>query len=119
MPGEGNINWDTIEGAKSLMGDKFTIMIEYFLEDTATYIDAINNGLNSNDIEQVKVSAHTIKSSALQIGADKVSEIAKDMEVISIAILENSDSDLSKLNSLCENLKDAFSKAEPELKKLL
>ena len=70
------INHEYLAEARSVMKDKFPTMIEYFLEDSATYINSIKDGLAANDAAQIAAPAHTIKSSAGQLGAEKISEIA-------------------------------------------
>ena len=113
------INLASVEEARSIMQDKFPLMIEYFLEDTSTYMNSINEGLAANDAEKVQSPAHTIKSSAAQIGADKVSNLAKQIEHMAKEILNGDSQNFEEISSLFEKLKEAFAEAEPELKKLM
>lgn len=113
------INRKSVANVKAIMKDRFPIMVEYFLEDTGVYIKRIDEGISANDAEMVKSPAHTIKSSAGQIGAEKVSEIAKQIEEIAINMLEGGEGDFKQLHSLFNELKAAFNEAEPELKKLI
>lgn len=113
------INMASVDEAKSVMKDKFPMMIEYFLEDAAMYINSIDEGLKAKDADKVKSPAHTIKSSANQLGADKVSDISKQMENMAKDMLDGGAGDFDQLNALFEELKAAFAEAEPELKKLM
>lgn len=111
------INQAAMEETKSIMQDKFPMMVEYFLEDAKMYVSSIDEGIKSNDVKQVVSPAHTIKSSAFQVGAQKVSEIAKEIEEVASEMLEKDEYDLEKLNELYNQLDSALSEAEPELKK--
>ncbi len=113
------INLSSVEDARTIMQDKFPLMIEYFLEDAATYINSIDEGLAANDAEKVQAPAHTIKSSAAQIGADKVSDLAKQIECMAKDIMNSNSQDFQEISSLCKKLKEAFAETEPELKKLM
>jgi HPt (histidine-containing phosphotransfer) domain-containing protein len=113
-----SINWESVEEIKSMMNDKFAMMVQFFLEDTVGYLDTINTGLAADDASQVVSPAHTIKSSAKQLGADKLSEFAKKMENLSREISEGEGGDMAELKSLAAQLQDAFNEIEPEFKKL-
>lgn len=117
----GILNQESIDEVKSIMKDKFPMMIEYFIEDSHGYIASINEGIEANDLKKIKSSAHTIKSSSNQLGAEKMSGIAKEIEYLSNSMIEGSqsDGDLEKLKALFVDLKDSFSEAEPELKSLI
>ena len=109
----------SVEEARSVMQDKFPLMVEYFLEDAATYISSIDEGLAANEAEKVQSTAHTIKSSANQLGADKMSDAAKQIEYLARDIMAGNSNDFEELSNLCEKLKEAFNEATPELKKLM
>jgi len=113
------INNDTIEEVRSVMKDKLPMMVEYYLEDSAVYISSIGEGLASNDVEKIKPAAHTLKSSSAQLGAERVSEIAKEIEHDANNMIENGGSDFSQIKQLFEGLKAAFAEAEPEFKKII
>jgi HPt (histidine-containing phosphotransfer) domain-containing protein len=111
------INLSSVDDAKSIMKDKFPIMIKYFLEDAVNYISSIEDGLKISDHESIEFNAHTIKSSANQLGAEKMSEIARQMERLAKEIKSGS-GDFQQLNTLFDELKNSFAQVEQELKKL-
>ena len=113
------LNHKAAAEAKSIMKDKFPMMIEYFLEDAAMYMNCIDEGLAANDAEKVKSPAHTIKSSASQLGAEKMSEAAKKIEHMAGNISNGDAGDFEQLKKLFDELKAAFDEAQPELKKLI
>jgi HPt (histidine-containing phosphotransfer) domain-containing protein len=66
--------------ARAMMKAKFPTMVQYFLEDAATYIADIRAGIDEKSVEKIISPAHTMKSSSRQMGAMRLSDIAKDIE---------------------------------------
>ena len=113
------LNAKTVEESQATMKDKFPTMVQYFIEDTTTYINNIQEGLAEKSASKVKSPAHTIKSSAKLFGASKISELAEKIEHLACDIEEGKETDLEKVTPVFEELKKAYSEAEPELKSLL
>jgi len=113
------VNRHAINEAKETMQDKFPIMVKYFLEDSAAYIEGIKNGIDEDDMEKVKHNSHTLKSSSRQLGADGIADAAMKIESISIKIIEGEAKDDSLLKNLLQEVSDAFILVEPEYKKML
>jgi len=80
MVNEPVLDMSVVEEAKAMMKNKFPTMIEYFLEDSATYIAAIRDGIVTKNAEQIVSPAHTLKSSSRQMGAMVMSALAKQVE---------------------------------------
>lgn len=110
------IDEDIITESKSLMGDKFSMVIEYFIEDTVGYISEIENAIKENDTSKAIAPAHTIKSSAKQLGVLRVFELAKNIE--EFCRNNNNSSNISELEKFYTELKKEASIAEKELKKI-
>lgn len=108
-----------VNETRELMKDKFPMMVQYFIEDTETYINNINDGIADADAKQVKVAAHTIKSSAASLGAMKLSELAKKTEFKAREMMETADANFTEVNNMRDELKIAFHEAEAEFEKLL
>lgn len=66
-----------VQEAKDTMKTKFPLMVEYFLEDSQIYVNDIKSG------KTVTEAAHTLKSSSRQMGAVKLSNIAREIEEVS------------------------------------
>jgi len=113
------IDLSIVEETKSVMKDKFPMMVEFFLEDGEEYINAIKKAMEAKDASQVVSPSHTIKSSAKQLGAIKLSEYAKKAEELSRSISEEKNGDISELQSICDSLYQSFDEVVPELKKQL
>ena len=111
------INIQALDTARNLLGDRFSIIIKYFLEDTEMYSSEIAKGLKEKNIRIISSSAHTIKSSAKQLGIDRVSEVAKQIEGLSQEIIDTNNQNWEGLEELYHKLKDELEKAIPELSK--
>ena len=94
------INQEAALEAKATMKDKFPRMVEYFLEDSVMYMKGIEEGLAANDAEKIKSPAHTVKSSAHQLGAEKMSEIAKQIEHMAKDMIDGGAGDFVQLKAL-------------------
>ncbi len=112
------INMHTVAEAKSLMNDRFPMMVKYFLEDTQMYLKEIEKGVREKNVEMAISPAHTIKSSAKQLGAEKVSSVAKSIEELCRNISENGSSGLGEFETLYNQLKKEVDIVTPELRKL-
>lgn len=111
------INIDTINTTKDLMGDRLSTMIKYFLEDTQMYMEEIARGITEKNPQIALISSHTIKSSAKQLGADRVSEVAKQIESLCRELDKDIDQGYLKLEKLYNELKNEIADATPELNK--
>jgi HPt (histidine-containing phosphotransfer) domain-containing protein len=112
------INMKTIAEAKALMNDRFPMMVKYFLEDMQIYLEEIEKGVQTKNVEMAISPAHTIKSSAKQLGVDRVSVIAKDIEELCRNLVDNRGEGFAKFEALYRQLKKEVDIATPELNKL-
>jgi HPt (histidine-containing phosphotransfer) domain-containing protein len=112
------INEKIVEDAKDLMSERFPIMVQYFLEDTQMYLEQVEEGVKEKNAEIAISPAHTIKSSAKQLGVERVSDTAKSIEKLCREMIESNDSDFSQFEKLCIQLKKEINEAIPELNKL-
>jgi PAS domain S-box-containing protein len=60
--------------------DLFEEIIRLFLEHTPEHIEGIESSLHKKDAGELQMQAHTLKGSAMAIGAVALSQVAKDME---------------------------------------
>ena len=112
------LNEKIIEESKSLMGENFIIMMQYFLEDVSADIHNIKDGISEQDSKKIRTSAHTIKSSSKLVGAENMSEVAVKIEQMAIDISNGKITDFTNIASLFSQLQQAFTDVEPELKAL-
>ena len=57
------------------------MLFEAFLENAYEMLDSLENAIAKNDMEGVFRSAHSIKGSAANLIFDKLSELAKEIEL--------------------------------------
>ena len=112
------INMKIVQEAKLLMNDRFPMMVKYFLEDTQMYLEEIAKAVQEKNIEMAISPAHTIKSSAKQLGAERVSSVAKSIEELCRNISENRAPGFEELETLYNQLKKEVDIAAPELNKI-
>jgi HPt (histidine-containing phosphotransfer) domain-containing protein len=74
------IDMNIYNEAREMMKDKFPTLVGYFLEDAAEYISAIKSGVAGENVQHILTASHTLKSSARQIGAAKLSLYAAQIE---------------------------------------
>jgi HPt (histidine-containing phosphotransfer) domain-containing protein len=106
---------EMFEEARSLMKDRFSEIVDGYLEDAVMYIDKIEEGFNSNDSHVIVQYAHPLKSSSAGLGVTSVSLIAKDLEYEAKKINDN-ESSVDHLRPLLDLIKDAFQRSETKLK---
>lgn len=75
------LNLSSLNEAKDLLGEKFPTITGFFFEDSAEYIATILTGFANGDAQAMVLPAHSLKSSAKQMGADKLSHLAREIEL--------------------------------------
>jgi len=113
------LDLEALGEVKAAMRDKFTAMVDYYLEDSASYITQIDAALADGAIDKAISPAHTLKSSSKQLGVMQVSEFARQLEEQARSRIEGNGSGGQDIASLFNRLREAFEFAEPQLKKLL
>ncbi|CBN55882.1 MULTISPECIES: response regulator [Kamptonema] len=63
-------------------------LINIFLGDAPRYLDSIKVAIAAGDAGNLKVAAHTLKSSSANLGAMVLSELCKDLEYMARAVSE-------------------------------
>lgn len=112
------LNMAAIHEAKETMKSKFPTMIEYFMEDTEMYINSIKDGMIASNAEEIIVPAHTLKSSSRQMGAAKMSDIAKEIEMLARAQAEKNNTDVASFGTIISRLESAFAETQEALKQI-
>lgn len=88
-------------GGDKLLGQ----MIRLFLENAPGRMAQIRAGIDGGDVKESEKGAHSLKSSAANVGAMKVRAIAADMERAA------ADGDKAQVTTLLPSLESAFSQA--------
>lgn len=113
------LNQQAIESSRAILKDKFPQMVKFFIDDMVAYMLAIKEGIIQKQPEKIKTPAHTIKSSAQLVGAERISNIAKKIEHKSIELISTGEIETKDIAPIFEELKAAYIAAESELKALL
>ena len=80
-----------------------------FLENGPTRVDQIREAMDGEDLEVPERGAHSLKSSAANVGAQILQSVASELE------LAASGGDLQRVRDLIPNLEQAFAQAAGEL----
>jgi len=88
-------------------------MIGLFLTHAVERLDQIREGLSTGTAEKAETGAHTLKSSAGNVGAQRVQQLAQDAESLAEA------GKLDELQGLLPSLEDEFDAACEALKSVL
>lgn len=99
------INTNVFDTLKALMGDMTGELVAIFIEDSYKLLDEIKLGVENKNIDQLGKAAHTLKSSAKNMGADRLADycllIEKKIERREV------DSDLSQVySSACTEMSE-------------
>lgn len=105
------IDPDALARLKEWGGDKLAgQMVRLFLKNSGTRMDQIRTGVGEGSPEEVERGAHSLKSSAANIGAEDLRTISTQIES---AALEE---DVDRLDTLLPELESAYGSAMAELK---
>jgi HPt (histidine-containing phosphotransfer) domain-containing protein len=75
------IDPQALERLREWGGDKLAVqMVRLFLKNSGTRMDQIRVGVDGSDLEEAERGAHSLKSSAANIGAELLRTLATRME---------------------------------------
>ncbi len=105
---------DQIRSLDESGGDELInkIMCAY-LESADNYIHKLEDAMMNEDTDSISRLAHTLKSSSANIGAEKLSEIFKQIEVYGRA------GELANVKALQKNLLQHYQQVLAEIRKIL
>jgi len=76
------IDFTKLEEMKNIMGEVFIQLIPAYLDQSDELIAEIPDLLGNGDLNTLQRYAHSMKSSSLNVGAENLSEIARELEDI-------------------------------------
>jgi two-component system sensor histidine kinase/response regulator len=107
------IDPQALERLREWGGDKLAgQMVRLFLKNSGTRMDQIRTGAGESDLEEAERGAHSLKSSAANIGAEALRTLVTRME--SAALDGNPD----EAKSLLPEIETAYADAMNELKRI-
>ena len=102
------INIHVFENAKRVMNDSFAVILEYFIEDAEMYFAEMSEFIEENDVEKIMSHTRSIRTYANQFGAEDVSDIANNIELLCLSAAKEETLDLEEVKNLCLQLNEAF-----------
>lgn len=110
MTDDASIDPDALDRLREWGGEKLlSQMVRLFLENSVTRMDQIRGGAESGDLTEAEQGAHSLKSSAANVGAQEVRTLAAEMEGLASA------GDLEGLKGLVPRLNEAYASARARL----
>ena len=107
------IDPQALERLREWGGDKLAgQMVRLFLKNSGTRMDQIRSGVTDGDLEEAERGAHSLKSSAANIGAESLRTLATRIES---AALEGNE---HEAKDLLPELEAAYADAMGELEKI-
>ncbi len=95
-------------------GDKLVgQMVRLFLENSGARMDQIRAGATGEGVDSAERGSHSLKSSAANVGAQVVRELAGEIESAATS------GDMDTIRSIMPGLEDAYSQAIAELETII
>jgi HPt (histidine-containing phosphotransfer) domain-containing protein len=91
----------------------FQELIYAYLDDSPKLIQGLVNALNTQDKEEMKINAHTLKSSSSSLGAMKLAELSKELECCTIV------GDMEKPSILIPQILSEYKEVEKLMRQIL
>lgn len=88
------INMKTFDMLKDLMEEEFVDLLNLYIKDAPILFAQIRDSCSKADLEVLLRAAHTLRGSSLNLGAEKLAEVAMNIET---AAAKGSLSDAEKL----------------------
>jgi histidine phosphotransfer protein HptB len=107
------IDITTFEELKQMSGADFIgELIDTYLEDAPQLIKDMKSSLKTNDSEVFRRAAHSLKSNSATFGANRLSGLAKELEIL------GRENKLNEIGGRLETLEEAYGVVAKELKGL-
>jgi len=107
------IDQTTFEELKQMSGEDFiNELIDTFLEDAPNMIAEMKSALEIGDVDTFRRAAHSMKSNAVTFGANDLSVLAKELEML------GKENKLNETGDRLKSLEEAYASARDELEGL-
>ena len=112
MP-NSEIDLTTFDELKQMSGEDFiNELLDTFLDDAPKLIDELKSALAAKDADSFRRAAHSLKSNAATFGAQRLSDLAKQLEML------GKENKLAETGDRLDALEQAYQAAAAELKGL-
>ncbi len=92
--------------------DLLSAVIEKYMESAPELIDKLRQGINENDVEALRIAAHTLKSSSANLGAEALAKTSLELETMA------RNRETENLSGLLKRLEADYEQAVAELMSL-
>jgi HPt (histidine-containing phosphotransfer) domain-containing protein len=116
------INWSTYAESRATLGSDFVRILGYFREDGIKSVDAIEAAMRDSSAAGLVLPAHTLKSEALQFGAEQLGLLSEKIEMTArhcVEIHETPDELLQDIVGLRELFRVSLAALEKEANPLV
>jgi HPt (histidine-containing phosphotransfer) domain-containing protein len=110
MTEKRSIDPAALERLREWGGDKLVgQMVHLFLDNSLTRMEQIRTGATGDDLAEAEKGAHSLKSSAANVGAESVREVAAEMEGLA------GSGDRDGVKALLPRMEEVYASARAEL----
>lgn len=110
---DGAVDPEALDRLREWGGDRLLAqMIRLFLSNAGTRVDQIRTGVREGIAREAEMGAHSLKSSAANLGAQRVRVLAADIELAAAA------GDMEPVARVLPELEAAFAAAVHELESI-
>jgi HPt (histidine-containing phosphotransfer) domain-containing protein len=75
-----HIDAEQLAELKEVLEDEFGVLISTYLTDAQFRLQLIQNGINSQDFEAVRLAAHSLKGASANLGALILAQLCEQLE---------------------------------------
>ena len=75
-----HIDNEQLAELKDVLEDEFGVLISTYLTDAKFRLQLIENGINSQDYESVRLAAHSLKGASANLGAIQLAQLCEKLE---------------------------------------
>ena len=107
------IQKEVISELKEILADEFPMLVTTYLQDANERMDRLQSAIASDDAPNIKIEAHSLKGSSINLGATGLADLFAQMENC------GANEELDGLSGLFTKIQSEFSVAEDFLKQQL
>ena len=74
------IDESALDELRQIMGDDFMLLVDTFISDSQRRIDDLHQALAANSAESLRAAAHSLKGSAMNFAATRLTQICQQLE---------------------------------------
>ncbi|MCU0728502.1 MAG: Hpt domain-containing protein [Sphingopyxis sp.] len=82
------VDWTIFSLTRHQLGSSFVRILGYFFEDGLASVEAVEQGMRAGDAAAMAMPAHKLKSESRQFGAERLGQLAEDIEFFARQCIE-------------------------------